>query len=43
MLGGLASSAIGFCLGIKRLRRSARQTAQSTAGAPTYADARTGL
>ena len=29
MLGGLASSGIGFCLGIKRLRRSAKQPAKS--------------
>ncbi|MEO8256270.1 MAG: PepSY domain-containing protein [Acidobacteriota bacterium] len=44
MLGGLASSVIGLCLGVKRLRRSARQAAKSLAGAPTYARARsTGL
>jgi hypothetical protein len=40
MLGGLASSAIGFYLGIRRLRRSAKQTAKSLAEAPTYARAR---
>ena len=40
MLGGLASSAIGFYVGIRRLRRSAKQTAKSLAGAPTYARAR---
>ena len=40
MLGGLASSTIGFYLGIRRLRRSAKQTAKSLTGAPTYARAR---
>jgi hypothetical protein len=38
MLGGLASSAIGFYLGIRRLRKSAAQTVASlSAGsAPAY-------
>jgi hypothetical protein len=40
MLGGLASSTIGCYLGIRRLRRSAKQTAKSLADAPAYARAR---
>jgi hypothetical protein len=40
MLGGLASSTIGFWVGIKRLRRGAKQTAKSLAAAPTYARTR---
>ncbi len=38
MIGGLASSSIGLFVGIRRLRRSARQTARSLAdvAAPAY-------
>jgi uncharacterized membrane protein YkoI len=36
MLGGLASSAIGFWMGIKRLRRGAKQQVGSWTSAPAY-------